>query len=640
MSYLLKNILALACLSQSLLASIPEGNITRTISGGENWKIISRGSFGTGTVGYTITSPGNYMLSESFSAVAGNSTAIIQINTDDVVLDLGGHTINGLGAAGKGILINGKKNISVQNGYLNSVQGINVHVAANSKNIQIDTLSLTNPGTSIDIQLDASNVKMSNITIIGNGSVGNCIVTANALGDLTFENIRISTINGKGIMLGNNCYNVRMKNIQIDTCSGSNNAIALGTSCYDILLDTFRCSNISSDGITLGSSSYGVIIKNGFLTNCTGNGILLNSDTHGIHLSGITITGCANGMQSLGTNGSIIENCTVSKSNGTGAYACKLTNCQNILISKSNFFESISAGNPVTGLWLTTCSNINCTAVQSSGHTGAQAFGFKLETNCSGCTFEKCIARSNSATSTTAGQGAFGFYLSSSKGCTLSECISTSHQGALQSYGFYLSGCSGNTLIANKALQNTVTSGSATALAAGFYSSNGFGNRFQECESNGQNAGNIASTAGYGAMGFYSTTEQQSSFYKCKALGNGSTTGHSATAAGFYFDGTLNPACKYLEIRECAANGNCTSATTGITAYGFWDTAVATTNIFLDCFAASNSDNATLRVVTNYWANLPIGGSTSANFPKVEATLDGLLDLANKPPFYNVSVTS
>ena len=93
-------------------------------------------------------------------------------------------------------------------------------------------------------------------------------------------------------------------------------------------------------------------------------------------------------------------------------------------------------------------------------------------------------------------------------------------------------------------------------------------------------------------------------------------------------------------MRECAANSNCTSAITGITAYGFWDTAVGTSNVFIDCYAASNSDSATPRIVTNYWANLPIGGTTAANFPRVEASIDGLLDIANKPLFYNVSITS
>ena len=51
---------------------------TRTFMG-ENWKIISRGSIGTGVIGYTITASGNYTLSESITPLSGNTNTIIQI---------------------------------------------------------------------------------------------------------------------------------------------------------------------------------------------------------------------------------------------------------------------------------------------------------------------------------------------------------------------------------------------------------------------------------------------------------------------------------------------------------------------------------------------------------------------------------
>ncbi len=609
---------------------------------GENWKIISRGSIGTGAVGFNITNPGNYMLSESVTPASGSATAIIQISTDDVVLDLAGHSLNGstITTTGKGLLINGKKNITIKNGNLNSIPGINLHVVTGSSNVRLENITITNPGTANDIQLDSNSTKLSGITIIGGGTTGIALNIANGLNDITFDGIRISNIAGKAISIGNACYNVRIKNAEIDTCTGTSIGITVGTTCYDILMDGLRLSNITSDGITIGASCYGITMRNGFITNATGNGVNLSSDTHGIQLSNFTITGCTSGILSAGTNGGIIENCTVSRSIGASGYGCKLASSQNVLIQKSNFFESTSAGNPVSGIWLSSCTNVTCNNVQSGGHTGAQAFGFKLDTNCSGCSFDSCIARADFATSVTANQGAYGFYLSGAKGCNFTNCISTSNQGAVQGCGYYLTSCSSNTFVDCKALQNNVTTGSATALAAGFYSVGGASNRWQRCESNGQNAGNVASTAGYGAVGFYFSNEIQSSLYQCKALGNGSLSAHAATAAGFYFDATLNPACRCLEMRECAANSNCTSATTGTTAYGFWDTAVGTSNVFIDCYAASNSDSATPRIVTNYWANLPIGGTTAANFPRVEASIDGLLDIANKPLFYNVSITS
>ena len=609
---------------------------------GENWKIISRGSIGTGALGFNITNPGNYMLSESVTPTSGNATAIIQISTDDVVLDLAGHSLNGstIATTGKGILINGRKNITIKNGNLNSIPGINLHVTAGSSNVRLEALTITNPGTANDIQLDRNSSKLSDITIVGGGTSGIGVSIANNLNDITLEDIRISNVLGKAINIGNSCYNVRITDTDIDTCTGTSIGISVGTTCYDILIESLRLSNITNDGINIGTSCYGITLKNGYITNCAGLGVNLNSDTHGIQLSNLTITGCTSGILSAGTSGGVIENCTVSRNTGANGYGCKLVTSQNFLIQKSNFFESVSAGTTASGVWLITCTNITCNNVQSGGHTGAQAFGFKLDTNCLGCSFDSCIARGDFATSVTANQGAYGFYLSATKGCNFTNCISTSNQGAVQGCGYYLTGCSSNAFVDCKSLQNNVATGSATALAAGFYSVGGASNRWQRCESNGQNAGNVASTAGYGAMGFYFSNEVQSSLYQCKALGNGSLSSHAATAAGFYFDATLNPACRCLEIRECAANSNCTSATTGTTAYGFWDTAVGTSNVFIDCYAASNSDSATPRIITNYWANLPIGGTIAANFPRVEASIDGLLDIANKPLFYNVSITS
>ena len=607
---------------------------------GENWKIISRGAIGTGAVGFTITNPGNYMLSETVTPASGNATAIIQINTNDVVLDLAGHSLNGTNVLGKGILINGMKNITVRNGHLDTVAGINLHVAAGSSDIRLENMSITNPGSANDVEIDSSNTKISGLTVIGGGSTGTSLNIATGLNDITLEGIRISNIAGKAINIGNSCYNVRVKNTELDTCTATSIGITVGTTCYDILMDGLRLSNITSDGINIGTGCYGITMRNGFITNCTGMGINLASNTHGIQVAGLTITGCSSGILSAGTSGGIIDNCTVSRNVGTAAFGCKLVTSQNIIIQKSNFFESISAGNPVMGVWLETCTNIACSNVLSGGHTGSLAYGFKLDTNCLGCSFDSCIARGDFATSTTAGQGAYGFYLSATAGCTFTSCVSTSNQGTVQGFGYYLTGCSSNNFFGCKALQNSVTSGSATALAAGFCSIGGSSNRWQQCEANGQNAGNVTSTAGYGAMGFYVGNEAQSSLYQCRALGNGAFSTHAATAAGFYFDALQNAACKCLEIRECAANSNCTSATTGATAYGFWDSSTATSNIFIDCYAASNSDSATPRVVTNYSANLPIGGTTPANFPRVEASIDGYLDIANKPLFFNVSITS
>ena len=87
---------------------------------------------------------------------------------------------------------------------------------------------------------------------------------------------------------------------------------------------------------------------------------------------------------------------------------------------------------------------------------------------------------------------------------------------------------------------------------------------------------------------------------------------HAANALGFYLDITASPTpidCTYCQLTDCKALSNCTSATSGTTAYGFRDNATNTTNIILNCYASSNTDNATTHITTNYYMDLPIGGT-------------------------------
>lgn len=624
-------------ISTCLCADVADTQVHRSAYG-ENWKILSRGSFATGSYGITISNPGNYTLSETVTP-SGVSTALIVINTDDVVLDLAGHSLNGSNVSSAGILVNGRKNITIRNGNLNSVAGFNIAITSGSSDVRLENITITNSGSAHSISIGSGHVKLSQVSIIGSSAIADGIFVATGLNDITLDSIRISNTAGNGISVGRDCYSVRMKNIEIDTCGKGSSyyGVTLGAGCYDILMDNFKLSNIEGDGIFIGEASYGITLRQGSVTNCGGFGVNILSGTHGIQLLGLVATRCSSAITGNVTSGVVVGNCTLSDSTGTTGYACKFTSSQNIIIENSNFFETTNSSSLATGLWLYGCTNVTCNNLQSGGHSGAEACGYRLESNCSSCRFTNCIASGNTATSTDPGVGCSGFYVASTNGCTFSNCTATGNQSALQGWGYKLSGSVANTFSNCKALQNFIPIGSNTALAAGFYSIGGASNKWQECEANGQNAGNVTSTSGYGAFGFYLGNEQQSSLYHCKATGNGALFNHAATSAGFYFDALLNRACVCLEIRECAANGNCTSSTSEITAYGFWDSSTATSNVFIDCYAASNSDSATPRVVTNYSATLPIGGT---NFPRVEGSLDGLLDLANKPAFYNVSITS
>lgn len=402
-------------------------------------------------------------------------------------------------------------------------------------------------------------------------------------------------------------------------------------------------------GIKIAAGSTNITIKNGTISGFPGNGIYCpgtsSSPIKNLILKNVRIVSNKNGI--VGTyvyNATFEEVHTNDNTQAASTYGMSFTNSESIILRncESNRNRATSV-NQAFGIYFDTCKNIESTNVISGNLTGDGTQSFNL-TSVTGAHFKNCKALSNTATDSTSTNVCAGFFLTASQGATFQDCISSSHTAPREAMGFYLNSSKGNIFENCRALRCTISdSGHPHARFAGFYSKNGIGNSWISCKSHNHHAGNTNTTDGDGAIGFYISSESQARFYLCEAHANGAASNHKANAIGFYLDDTVGDSptdCTYCEILECRATANCTSATSGITAYGFRDDSTDTTNTFINCFSSSNSDNASPRIVTNYYMDLPIGGTTNSSWPRTEASMDSLVDLANKPNYYNVSITS
>lgn len=634
-----------------------------------NWEKISPTNVTSSTnQQYIISSGGNYTLTANIAPSTTSATSIIHINADNVTLDLAGHTIDGSNSETGDIAIevSGHKNVTIKNGHIISSKGEAINIAANSDNVRIYNMNIEDTAGVYDaiITTTGTNFVFKNISIMNNtGSTGHGIHISGTAQDVTIENFHINGIatqNRRAIQLADGCYGVTIKKGTITNITGSTGSHGIfgnGT-CYNVLISFIDMAKVAGTGISIGSTSHDIAINNCNISSSSVANIAFDTGCYGIILDNIQTTGATDGITFVGTAGNttiisdvIIKNCTISGVTDTqNLNGLQFSFAENILIQNTSIGKcnTTATGKDTVGILFSTCTNIRCQKVKSGGHLGDGAYGFSL-TNVNGAIFDNCESLGNHATDTTGTLTCVGFFVETSTAVTFNNCVSSGHTAGREAQGFLYSnatGCIAENCIAN-GIRNSATVPNTTApMFAGFFSVNGIGNLWKNCIAENNFAGTGAGQNGTGAIGFYLSSELQSALIDCKARGHGSIYAHTANAIGIYLDsrrsrtGMKKEDCQYCQIRGCEASSNCTSATAGVTAYGIRDFSTDTTNIIVECFAFGNTDNASTRVVTNYSMDLAIGQNTPANWPRVETNMDSLIDLANTPDYYNVSITS
>jgi ribosomal protein L24 len=402
-------------------------------------------------------------------------------------------------------------------------------------------------------------------------------------------------------------------------------------------------SQADSIGINITTTTNNVIIKNGQIKGFTGESIKVGTSCTNVTIENIHIdSGIDTGISFAGSSGSeivacTVKNCTISNNTGAGeastvAYGIKIANSDGILIEDTDIIgmRTSSNANNSYGCYISTATNIVLKNVHSGSHNGAECCAF-YATSAVGLQMYNCQAAGCSSYKTT-NTGVVGYFITSSRGCILDECVSIGHRAVFSNYGVYLSACTGVIVQDCKAQGHSIVGSTANAHCSGFYSDKGVGNVFDNCEASG-NTGSTAATSI--VTGFRLTHgEYQTTLNNCIARGNGDIS-TASKAYGFWirYDSTTG-SVRNCQIKGCSSTSNCSSTTQQ--AIGFYDDqATSSKNLFIDNYAYGNTVSLIgVLTTTNYSINM------TGTFNVTTAGIGSILNLASKPLYYNVDITA
>jgi hypothetical protein len=631
---------------------------------------IKSGSSNVRIENITILEPAQNIDSLVVTTTLGNIfLKNITISNDNADSRPTGHGIN-VTAATQGLTLDGFAIEGLHDFSSPSTNGITI--AALSRNIIIRNGTITNitgsSGSGIEFGTQCKGIVIENVDMSNLNQSG--IECGKRNEGITINNCTFTTIDEPSIHLFSGCSGVSIKNI---VSHSEESMIQMSSNCSGISVDTFVCSS-ERESINIDSATNNIKIKNGIIktindpdgTLATAEAINIASSCWGIEFDNINVSGGPSGLHCDNLDPStpiydvIIKNSFFSGFTGTNAFGIKCRNTNNVVIENCliTTCTNYTAGSNVQGVFLSTCTGVKCTNVQSNGHAGDGAQGFRL-LNVNGGQFENCTSLSNYAQDTTDTYTCAGFLVVTSTGITFTNCESSAHMAKREAMGFLMAnaiGCEFESCTSLRITQSS-TYHQGHPRFAGFYSLNGVGNSWSKCTSNQHWAGSGAARDGSGAIGYYLSNESQSTLEECVAKGNGGRYNHTCNAIGFYLDDTERAIvngtamakgdCQYCVISNCSAKGNVTSATTGVagtqstyTAYGFRDDSDDTRNVMISNMAIGNTDSSASRITTNYWMDLAVGGTTPATWPLVSATMDGLSALNDPSTYYNVGITA
>lgn len=316
-----------------------------------------------GPAGATINSSGVYCLASDVNLGATNTIAINA--TQNVVLDLNGHTITTSGTA---ITLTVSQKISIQNGFIvGALRGI--QVLSPSSELEIHDLELTNCSTCLEMLSTSSNVLLQRITMNSPSSFGlsvtgparnyiveDCIVFGSGLGTPVGFNIAPSAF-----------LVAVQKGFTFTRCSCTNIDSAFKTFDSDATFDSCQSDNNTNGFFATSSLTTGLNVN---FINCLSKG---NGGGFGFEITA--------GMGDTSSR-FVLENC-IAQSHNNGFILTNRT--QGLIINSSAEFNASNGFD---------CSGINwifrdCVA----GNNGLTGFNFTVADT--GCVVQGCTASGN-----------------------------------------------------------------------------------------------------------------------------------------------------------------------------------------------------------------------------------------------------
>jgi 3D (Asp-Asp-Asp) domain-containing protein len=366
--------------------------------------------------GYTISTSGVYCVGASgTNSNAGNA---ITIAADNVVLNLGNHTITVANLAGVGVGFSGaRKNITIKNGTIVSeFKGITTSGATSVTQLTVSDMVLERTGT----VNSTAGIELTSPTVAINILIERC--QANGFR----ANFRVSATN----CIINSC-------IARDAADGGGNPYgfevisnAIGTVLNDCIAENNGSNGMALDGscelnncIAIKNGSYGICLGNGVtnliftLNNC----IAQNNTASGFRIDGTSTLKCCvaqkNGLHGFEWltsgrgSGSILHNCLATQNTGGSGFHINSSNNNQLIQCKANNNSSV-AGFRILG---TSSSNIFLQCVA----TGNTSSGFRIQDTATKNIFSECQAVGNTS---------IGFYTLST-GASLNKFVSNISSG-------------------------------------------------------------------------------------------------------------------------------------------------------------------------------------------------------------------
>jgi len=312
------------------------------------------------SAGTTISTPGTYCLTNNVQLSAASS---INITGNNILLDLGGHTIS-FASTGTAIVCTGSR-VTIQNVQINTcTNGI---LVSGSTQVIMQDLKIYNCTTSAITCLNTTVATIKNCYVSNAGLFGLQMALRAVL---LVDNCQVVNNSGQGIYVDGTQFLVGGAGVTIRNTISSFNTVGFTlNNCATALLDNCNAANNTSHGYLVSSAN--INSQSPIIRNCNAEanlGVGFRMQDNGNTSMRYLVQGCSaiagnnDGFQLARING-LVKDCLAQSNNGNGFL--------------------------ITGTMVTVQ---NCTA---QVHQVANRAGFNLANAGTTCTITGCVATNN-----------------------------------------------------------------------------------------------------------------------------------------------------------------------------------------------------------------------------------------------------
>ena len=331
---------------------------------------------GNDTSQFVITQSGSYYLTGNITGVSGKSG--ITINANNVTIDLGGFSLEGVPGAVNGIVGGSSEHVRVYNGKVAHWPQYGVALPLHS---QADHLFASDNGSdgisagfgSYVLWCVANDNSANGIVVSQSGLVSHCVADGNNVGVLLFSYSRAESCAANnndfiGIAYNEACSvadSLANNNGDVQFTGGGIGAVNGGTGA--VIRGCVANENVG-DGIAAGD---GTTISGCTVKGNANNGILINGDAASVTNCTASSNGNANGngISLNGDNGVVVQ--CVASNNGTGNNGDGISVHSNCLVEHNNVNANKVVGIRTTG----TNNRIDSNLAHGNGSYGISSSG-------------------------------------------------------------------------------------------------------------------------------------------------------------------------------------------------------------------------------------------------------------------------